>query len=124
MQRLAGGCSTHGGRGMLRAQWLKKVGELCSRSHRIGSKGMTKRRPPAAVNEPAELLEERSMPSVSALFVNGEVNIVSDAEDAIRVSTSATGSLVVETGSVVLDAQGVPTAGQAYVPLRSIGTIS
>ena len=46
----------------------------------------------------AEVLEQRTLLSVNSLFVNGELTVISDADESIRVSAS-NGNLLVETAS-------------------------
>ena len=61
----------------------------------------------------SEVLETRSLLSVSALFIAGSLEIVSDADDGVRVS-SINGTLLVETAP----------GGGFFAPYPGLGTIA
>ncbi len=101
---------------MLRGNWLQRLGELCGRKHgtHANTKVLSKRRRQAVVSQPADVLEARSMLSVSVLYVplSGELNLELGSSDNVRV-----GSV---NGLVRIDS--ISPAGVA-TPVNSVGSL-
>ena len=81
-----------------------------------------RRRTKVPVAGQLEQLEGKALLSVSALFVNGELNVVSDSNDNITVSSSGTGTtarvLVLANGNVVTSVASVPTSSVTSIVIQ------
>lgn len=81
-----------------------------------------RRRTKVPVAGQLEQLEGKSLLSVSALFVNGELNVVSDANDDITVSSSGSGAstkvLVLANGNLVTSVGSVPTSSVTSIVIQ------
>ncbi len=78
-----------------------------------------RRRTKVPVAGQLEQLEGKALLSVSALFVNGELNVVSDSNDDITVSSSGTGA----SSRVLVLANGNPVTSVGSVPTSSVTSI-
>ena len=69
-----------------------------------------------------EQLEGKALLSVSALFVNGELNVVSDANDNITVSSTGTGASarvqVLANGNLVTSVGSVPSSSVTSIVIQ------
>ncbi|MFM9964619.1 MAG: beta strand repeat-containing protein [Planctomycetaceae bacterium] len=98
---------------MLFKSWLQSLGRKQSRRPR--TTGHTTRTKAAA-----ERLEDRSLLSVAALFVNGELFVSSDAGDSIAIRQNATSGRVevVANGSLLGTAPNVPTSSVTSIVVK------
>lgn len=96
--------------------WLDAVrGRITDRECKAGRR--REARTPVAGQ--MERLEERSLLSASALFVNGELNIVSDSNESIEIGATTTGT----TRTVEVLINGVVASTVSSLPAESITSI-
>ena len=68
----------------------------------------------------AEVLEDRTLLSVTSLFIDGELSIVSDADDDIAISADLAGQVVV-TANGIVQTVAPPVSEAGRPPARPVG---